>query len=302
MINKLANITHTPVLLNEVIESLGTKKGEVVIDATVGAGGHSKAICEIIGKEGTLLGLDQDKMALKIAEENLEEVGCKVTLVNGNFGDIESLAKEKGLEKVDKILFDLGVNSMQFGPTGRGFSFLHDEPLLMTLKSDLGEDDLTAYTIVNSYREEELADIIYKYGEDRASRRIAKEICKARKVKYIGTSGELAEVVKKAFPAKHFKIHPATRTFQALRIAVNDELCMLESGLKGGWEILNKGGRMSVISFHSLEDRIVKNFFRNLAKEKKGLLINKKPIIAKRDEVNLNPRSRSAKLRTIEKI
>lgn len=295
-------IKHIPVLLNETIDSLNIKKGETVIDATVGAGGHSKVICQKIGKEGTLVGLDQDKTALKIAEENLAGEKCEVILVNGNFGDIESLAEGESLKKVDKILFDLGVNSMQFGPTGRGFSFLYDEPLLMTLKNDLGENDLTAYEIVNSYREEEIADIIYKYGEDRASRRIAKEIVKARKIKSISTSGELAEVVKGAFPPKHFKINPATRTFQALRIAVNDELGALERGLAGGWKILDKGGRMSVISFHSLEDRIVKNFFRSLSKEKEGLLINKKPITATREETRSNPRSRSAKLRTIEKI
>jgi len=295
-------IKHIPVLLNETLDSLNIKKGETAIDATVGAGGHSKVICQKVGKEGILLGLDQDKTALKIAKENLVDEKCKIILTNGNFGDIELLAKEKGLKKVDKILFDLGVNSMQFGPTGRGFSFMYDEPLLMTLKSELEEGDLTAYEIVNSYREEEIADIIYKYGEDRASRRIAKKIVEARKIKSISTSGELAEVVKGVFPAKHFKINPATRTFQALRIAVNDELGALERGLRGSWEILDKGGRISVISFHSLEDRIVKNFFKSLSKEKKGLLINKKPITATREEASSNPRSRSAKLRTIEKI
>jgi len=295
-------IKHIPVLLNEVIDSLDIKKGETVIDTTVGAGGHSKVICQKIGKSGMLLGLDQDKTALSVAKETLKNVQCKVTLMNGNFGDIKSLAKGNDIEKADKILFDLGVNSMQFGPTGRGFSFLYDEPLLMTLKSDLQEGDLTAYKIVNSCSEKEIADIIYRYGEDSASRRIAKEIFQARKSKPIMTSGELARIVKIVFPERHFKIHPATRTFQALRIAVNDELGSLERGLNGGWEILNKGGRMSVISFHSLEDRIVKNFFRNLSKEKKGLLINKKPIIATREEARLNPRSRSAKLRTIEKI
>ena len=258
-------IKHIPVLLNEAIDSLDIKKGETVIDATVGAGGHSKMICQKVGKEGTLVGLDQDKTALEIAREKLVGEKCEVILVNGNFGDIEPLTQGEGLKKVDKILFDLGVNSMQLGPTGRGFSFLYDEPLLMTLKSDLNEDDLTAYEIVNTYREEELADIIYKYGEDRASRRIAKEIVKARKLKPVSTSGELAKIVKGAFPIKHFKISPATRTFQALRIAVNDELGALERGLRGSWEILDKGGRMSVISFHSLEDRIVKNFFRNLS-------------------------------------
>jgi len=295
-------MNHIPVLLNETIDSLDIKKGETVIDATVGAGGHSKAICQKIGKDGILLGLDQDKTALKIAKENLAGEKCKVILENGNFRDISALARGKNLRNADKILLDLGVSSMQFGPTGRGFSFLYDEPLLMTLKSDIGEDDLTAYEIINSYREEEIAGIIYKYGEERASRRIAKEIVKARKVKPIATSGELAEVVKKAFPAKHFKLNPATKTFQALRIAVNDELVALENGLKESWEILSKGGRISVISFHSLEDRIVKNFFKNLSKEKNGVLINKKPIIATREEIKSNPRSRSAKLRTIEKI
>ncbi len=295
-------IKHIPVLLNEAIESLDIKQGETVIDATIGAGGHAKFIGANIGKEGRLIGLDQDEMALKIAKDNLENAKCKVFLINGNFRNIDSLTADKGIEKADKILFDLGVSSMQFGPTGRGFSFLYDEPLLMTLKSDLSEDDLTAYEIVNSYQEKEIADIIYKYGEDRGSRRIAKEIVKARKIKPIATSGELADIIKRAFPVKHFKINPATRTFQALRIAVNDELSALDEGLKKSWEILNKGGRISVISFHSLEDRIVKNFFRNLSKEKKGLLINKKPISATREEIKLNPKSRSAKLRTIEKI
>lgn len=295
-------MTHVPVLLNEVINSLNLEKGETVIDATVGAGGHSKEICSLIGENGTLFGLDQDKTALEIAKKNLSGGKCKVLLINGNFREIDSLIAGNGIEKTNKILFDLGVSSMQFGPTGRGFSFLYDEPLLMTLKSDLEEGDLTAYEIVNSYSEKEIADIIYKYGEDRASRRIAREIVNARKIKPIATSGELAEIVKRAFPKRHFKINPATKTFQALRIAVNDELGALDMGLIKSWKILNKGGRMSVISFHSLEDRIVKNFFRNLSKEKKGLLINKKPIIATLEEVRLNPRSRSAKLRTIEKI
>ncbi|MCR4284252.1 MAG: 16S rRNA (cytosine(1402)-N(4))-methyltransferase RsmH [Parcubacteria group bacterium] len=295
-------IKHIPVLLNETIDSLNIKKGETVIDATLGMAGHSREICSLLGERGALLGLDQDKTVLEIAKENLSDKRCKIILENGNFRNIKSLSIKNGIEKADKILFDLGVNSMQFGPTGRGFSFLYDEPLLMTLKKDPEEDDLTAYKIVNSYSEKDIADIIYKYGEDRASRRIAGEIFKARKSKSIMTSGELAEVIKKAFPAKHFKINPATRTFQALRIAVNDELGALERGLEEGWEILNKGGRMSVISFHSLEDRIVKNFFRNLSKEKKALLVNKKPIIATREEIRANPRSRSAKLRTIEKI
>ncbi len=208
----------------------------------------------------------------------------------------------QGIPKIDGALFDLGISSMEIGESGRGFSFQYDEPLLMTLENPITETTLTARDVVNSLPEKELADIIYKYGEERFSRPIAKAIVTARRRAKIDSSLQLAEIIAEAVPKgyRNGRINPATKTFQALRIFVNDEFGAIEEGLSGAWNLLTPGGRIAVISFHSLEDRIIKNFFKDKAKDS-GRLLTKKPIVPTRAEIIKNPRSRSAKLRIIEK-
>ena len=278
---------HRPVLLNEVIEGLNLKEsgGQVVLDATFGGGGHSREI--LFRYPGTkIIAIDED-------EEVTAEKG--ISLHHENFRNLD---KVLGDRKVDAILFDLGFSSDQLESSGRGFSFLKDEPLLMTMNE---KADLTAEVIVNNWSEENLADIIYGYGEERYARRIARAITEQRAKQPIKTTGELVEVIQDAVPRKG-KIHPATRTFQALRIAVNDELGALKEGLEKGFQALAPGGRLAVIAFHSLEDRIVKKFCIKKREENKAILINKKPITASNEEIKNNIRSRSAKLRIIKKI
>jgi 16S rRNA (cytosine1402-N4)-methyltransferase len=299
---------HTPVLLKEVLEQLDPQKGDVVLDGTVGNAGHSVEICKQIGKSGVLIGLDQDANSLKVAGSNLKEAKCKVFLVEENFRNLdkalESFQPKAGrprAEKINKILLDLGVNSDQIDNSGRGFTFLKDEPLLMTMKAEVGRGDLTAREIVNKWREDELADIIYKYGEERFSRSIARNIVRKRPIE---TTFELVEIIRLSVPPNYRnnkRLHCATRTFQALRIAVNDELGALVDGLNKSWQVLEKGGRLVVISFHSLEDRIVKNYFKDLSATGEGKILTKKPVIPTEAEERENPRSRSAKLRAIEK-
>ena len=252
-----------------------------------------------------VVAMDQDRSAWEKAKEKFRGMEKRIDFVNANFGNLEVLPPLGGrTSKFDGIIFDLGLSSDQLENSGRGFSFLKDEPLLMTLKENPGPEDLTAKEIVNDWSEKSLADIIYGYGEERFSRRIAKAIVEARGKKEIKTTFDLVkileDIVGKAY--KRQKLHFATRTFQALRIAVNDELGNLKTGLEKGFEILNADGRMAVISFHSLEDRIVKKFYKNKAKEKQAILINKKPITASSEEIKNNPRARSAKLRILEKL
>lgn len=295
------NNVHTPVLLQETLEDLAIAPTDIVVDATAGGGGHAKAIAQLLGPSGTIILLDQDEDALSRAKQAIGKCGCSVMFLKTNFKNIEEVLHEEGIEEVDKVLFDLGLSTNQLELSGRGFSFKRDEPLLMTMDKD---SDLTAYEIVNTYPEEEIANIIYEYGEERYSRRIAKAIVLYREKKVIETSGELAQIVLQSVPGPYRKdrIHPATRTFQGLRIAVNDELGSLRRGLHGAWEKLSEGGRIACISFHSLEDRIVKQFFASLVREENGELVHKKPITPTREEITLNPKSRSAKLRTITKI
>jgi 16S rRNA (cytosine1402-N4)-methyltransferase len=297
-------MSHVPVLLNESIEGLDIKAGNTIIDATLGAGGHSSEIVRRFGESITIVGFDLDADALKIAQKNLKEVGGKLIPIQANFRTMDTACDERGIEHVDGILFDFGISSMELGESGRGFSFKYDEPLLMTLQNPIDEDTLTAEKVVNSTREEELANIIFKYGEERFSRQIAKAITTYRRKKRIETTFELAEIIKDAVPGfyKNGRINPATKTFQALRIYVNDELGAIEEGLENGWKVLSQNGRMAVITFHSLEDRIVKTYFRKLKDEGIAELITKKPIAPTRAEVIQNPRSRSAKLRVIKKI
>lgn len=287
-------MSHVPVLLHESIDGLSIKKGDTFVDATLGAGGHSSSVAKAFGDSISMIGFDLDHKAIELARQTVTNAGGTITPINANFRHMDAHIKE-----ADKILFDLGVSSMEFGKSGRGFTFTHDEPLLMTLASKLDADTLTAGDIVNSTREEELADIIYRYGEERFSRKIAKAIVDARKKKRIETSGELAKIVESVIPRRG-RIHPATKTFQAIRIVTNDELGALTDGLIAAWKILKPHGRIAVITFHSLEDRIVKNLFKELAKEH-GILITKKPIVPSRTEITTNPRARSAKLRIIEK-
>ena len=304
-------MAHESVLLKEAIDGLDLQAGDIYLDATLGSGGHMEEVWRRMKDDVILAGIDADEMSVTIAREKLDLSKAETKLAVLNFRNIDKAPEILGIKNPTKILFDLGWSSDQFfgsGPddsvgAGRGFSFLRDEPLLMNFNSKTTEEDTTAYDVVNSWSEASLSDVIYGYGEEKYGRRIAKAIIERRQEKPIKTSGELAEIVKRAVPIfyRFGRIHPATKTFQAIRIAVNDELKALEEGLVKGFEILQNGGRMAVISFHSLEDRIVKNFFRFKKEDGNGELINKKPIAPSEEEIKRNPRSRSAKLRILRK-
>ena len=289
---------HKPVLLKEVIEILNPKPGEIFIDATFGGGGHAQEILKKILPNGKLLCVDWDKDAIEKAKKNTVFQRSEVRMEIGNYADLPKIMEKLNFPKVHGMLLDLGFSSDQL-ESGKGFSFSKDEPLDMRF---FKEAEITAAQVINSFSEKELADIFFKYGEERFSRQIAKEIVKERKKKRILTTLELVEIVKKAVPKNYERgrINPATRVFQALRIYVNRELENLETVLSEAGEILNSGGRMAIISFHSLEDRIVKNYFKELEKENKAKILTKKPIIASEEEVRNNPKSRSAKLRAIK--
>ncbi len=296
-----SNTIHKPVLLNEIINIINLSKGEIFLDGTLGGGGYFKAFCLKVGKSGTGIGLDQDNRAVEKIKK--QSFNCQTYFINENYRNLDKVLKDLKIKKIDKIVLDLGISSDQLEDSGRGFSFKKDEPLLMTLKKDLSEKDLTAREILNTWDEENLADIIFGYGEEKFSRGITKEICEARKEKEIETTFELVEIIKRAVPKWYLfkKTHFATKTFQALRITVNDEIETLKEGLRKGFEVLKPEGKMAVVSFHSLEDRVIKRFFRELKDENKGILVNKKPITPSREELKENPRSRSAKLRIISK-
>ncbi|MFH0804269.1 MAG: 16S rRNA (cytosine(1402)-N(4))-methyltransferase RsmH [Candidatus Zambryskibacteria bacterium] len=297
-------MAHASVLLKEVIESLDFQNGDVYLDATIGSGGHMEEIWKKMKDTVTLCGIDADEMSVSIAREKLDLSGAKAKLLVLNFRNIDEAPEIFSIKNPTKILFDLGWSTDQFDEGGRGFSFQKDEPLIMTFRQKVGEEDTTAYDAINRWSEENLADVIYGYGEEKYARRIAEAIVEKRKEKAIETSRELAEIVKGAVPIfyRFGHIHPATKTFQAIRIAVNDELRALKEGLENGFKILEEGGRMAIISFHSLEDRIVKRFFKLQIAENRGELINKKPITPSEEEISKNPRSRSAKLRVIKKV
>ena len=291
---------HRTVLLKETIDGLNLNAKSIVIDCTFGGGGHSLEICRR-HPDAKIIALDQDRSVFERAKTNFERENCNLAFMNANFRDLSKLNFPN--DSVDAILFDLGLSSDQLENSGRGFSFSRNEPLLMTLKENPSPEDLTAREMVNTWEEKNLADVIYGYGEERFARRIAKAIAVARQEKEIQTTTDLVKIIEGAVPAayRRGRIHFATRTFQALRIAVNDELGALSAGLAGGFEKLKPGGRMAVISFHSLEDRIVKNFHKKEKTEDKAILINKKPITPSEKEVMENPRARSAKLRILEK-
>ncbi len=294
---------HKTVLLNETVDGLNLPSKAIVVDGTFGGGGHSALVCTKF-PDTKIIAIDQDKGAWKKAESKFKGLDCKVSFHNLNFRDLDKALEIEGIKEVDGIILDIGLSSDQLDNSGRGFSFMKDEPLLMTMKENPLPEDLTAIDVVNTWGEENLANVIYGYGEERYSRRIAKAIFEARKVKKIETTFELVKIISDSVPAayRRGRLHFATRTFQAIRIAVNDELGALEAGLEKGFEYLKKGGRMSVISFHSLEDRITKKFFKEKEKNGEAKLTTKKPITAGEIELKNNPRSRSAKLRILEKI
>ena len=296
-------MTHKTVLLNEAINGLDIHPGDVLVDCTLGSGGHSEEVCKRFGNTVSILGIDEDSAAISRTKSRLHDMKCNIQYVQGNFASIGQILLTLRVSKVDKILMDIGLSSNQFEESGRGFSFQRDEPLLMTFKESLIEGDLTAREIVNNWDEENIATILWGYGQERFSRKIAKAIVERRKVKPIETTFELVKIIKGSTPSSyhHRKIHPATKTFQALRITVNNELKNLKKGLSSGFNILNTKGRLAVISFHSLEDRIVKQFMKEREEKGEGKRITKKPIIPSDEEISENPRSRSAKLRILLK-
>ncbi len=310
------NFEHVPVLLKETLEYLDLKKGGVYIDGTLGGAGHSLEIVKRIQPGGTLVGIDQDNNAIQAAWKRLEAYKDNVIIVHDNFRNIKAIAEQQGFRKVDGILLDIGVSSHQLDEEERGFSYMHDGPLDMRMDT---ERDHSAADIVNESPESELVRIIRDYGEEKWAVRIAKFIVEERKNGRIDTTFKLVEIIKHAIPAAARREggHPAKRTFQALRIAVNDELGVLEHALMDAVDILKPGGRLVVITFHSLEDRIVKTIFNNMerpctcppqlpvcvcGKEPLLKVVTRKPVSATEEELELNSRSKSAKLRAAERV
>ncbi|OHA93227.1 MAG: hypothetical protein A3G47_01980 [Candidatus Zambryskibacteria bacterium RIFCSPLOWO2_12_FULL_39_45] len=333
---------HKSVLLMEAIDGLNIKEGDIFVDCTVGGGGHLEEVCRRFGSKVSLIGIDLDPDAIARASARLEHFKCPIRYAVGSFRNIDTILLHSGVSKVDKILFDLGMSSNQlegdgrparpneFGHSGGGFSFQKDEPLIMSFgrahsansidspqassgQAGSSQAKFTAREIVNDWDEENIRTILQGYGEEQFAWKIAKAIVARREIKPIETTFDLVEIIKSATPNfyHHRKIHPATKTFQALRITVNDEIESLKEGIAKGFQCLNSGGRMAVISFHSLEDRVIKQFFNSCAagNEKTqakattalATIVTKKPVIPTDDEIVENPRSRSAKLRIIEK-
>ena len=305
---------HVPVLLNECIENLKIKPEGIYVDGTLGGAGHSYYIAKVISTNGTLIGIDRDVDALKAAGEKLKEFK-NVKYVNDNHDNIKNILFSLGIDKVDGILLDLGVSSYQLDEKNRGFSYMQDAKLDMRMDKS---QELTAEYVVNNYKEEELARIIYEYGEEKYSRKIARNICEYRKNDVIDTTGKLVSIIEKSVPkVGKTKGHPAKRTFQAIRIEVNNEIEPLYNTVIDSIDCLKSGGRLCIITFHSLEDRAVKNAFVNSEgfcscpkdlpycvcnKQKKGKIITRKAILPKEEEMETNSRSKSAKLRVFEKI
>jgi 16S rRNA (cytosine1402-N4)-methyltransferase len=291
---------HVPVLAQEVLAYLQPRPGGRYIDATVGAGGHAALILEASAPDGRLLGIDVDPAALALARRRLAQFGDRVVLVCARFSALEDVAKGHGFTGVDGILMDLGVSSMQLDDPARGFSFQRTGPLDMRMSP---HEPVTAAQLVNTLSEQELADVLWRYGEERLARRIARAIVARRRARPFETTADLAELIASLVPRRG-GLHPATRTFQALRIAVNRELEELEAALPQAVGLLRPGGRLVVISFHSLEDRIVKQFFRTYAAGPQPRLrvLTRKPVVPTPEEVRQNPRSRSAKMRVAEAL
>ena len=309
------SFNHTSVLLEECIDGLNIKSDGIYVDATMGGGGHSQLIASRL-VDGTLVGFDQDPVAIKHNQEKFHDCDC-VKIVNANFSELKISLADLGIDAIDGILYDLGMSSMQIDEHERGFSYIHDAHLDMRMNPD---NPIDAYSIVNTYSVDELSHIFTKYGEEKFSKRIAQRIVEQRQVSPITTTLELVAVIEQSLPKKVYyqlKSHPAKKVFQALRICVNKELEVLQSSLAQAWELLKPGGRMCVISFHSLEDKIVKQFFKqqsSVDEEIKhlpvipeellptGKIITNKPILPTNEEQANNTRSHSAKLRIIEKI
>ncbi len=308
---------HQPVLMNQTLNSLKLRPGGVYLDGTLGGGGHTEAILQATEPDGKVIGLDQDDEALAAASQRLKPFGERFCPIRANFAEMEQVLAAEGIAGLDGVLLDIGVSSHQLDEPDRGFSYMQDGPLDMRMDRRGGQ---TAADLVAELSESELANLIYRYGEEKFSRRIARRIVEQRAQTPIESTKQLAELISAAIPAaqrRKEKQHPAKRTFQALRIAVNDELGVLERGLVAAFASLKSGGRLSVITFHSLEDRIVKNYFAGLAKgcecppdfpvcvcgkQPQALLITRRPQTATEDELQSNPRARSAKLRTVEKL
>jgi len=292
---------HTPVLKTELINGIAPSSGDILCDATCGDGGYLADICTRYSNDVSLVGIDADYEAIERTRQRFSTMTCTPTLIQGNFRNIQSLLKRHDIQVVNHVLFDLGLSSYQIDQSGRGFSFRSDDPLHMAFDLDA---ELTARDVVNKWDENVIETIIRGYGEERYAKRIARAITASRLDASIETTAQLAEIISNAVPGhyRRARLHPATRTFQAIRIAVNDEITSLEVGLTEAFNMLAENGRCGVISFHSLEDRIVKNIFRSFAQKELGKIHTKKPIIASDQEKKNNPRSRSAKLRIIEKI
>jgi len=291
---------HTTVLLHEAVDGLEFMPGAIVVDATFGSGGHAREILAHLDASGMYIGIDTDQTALDV--KKVGEANASVHLKHSNFSHILDILRSLHIERVDAILADLGWRMEQFADGEKGFSFLHDGPLHMTF-GDPFDYAFTARDIVNDWDEPVIADVLYGYAEERFARRIAKKIVETRQEKEIETTLELVSVIESALPkaALHKKIHPATKTFQALRIAVNDELGVLESFIKDSFSALKIGGKLAIITFHSIEDRVVKHSFRELKDAGVATLTPKKPIVPSEEELKENPRARSAKLRIITK-
>lgn len=307
---------HVSVLAEETIDALRIKEDGIYVDGTLGGGGHSSLICQKLTDCGTLIGIDRDEEAMTAAKLKLDEYKCNKIYENRNFSEIKSILKENKIDAIDGAILDLGVSSYQLDNADRGFAYMQDAPLDMRMNK---EDSLTAEKVINTYSEKELTRIISSYGEERWAARISKFIVEERKGRDIKRTGELTDIIKAAIPASARRDgpHPAKRTFQAIRIEVNNELSSLGGALEDFIDVLNPGGRLAVISFHSLEDRIAKEVFRKredpctcpkdlpvciCGKVADIKRISKKPIVATKDELENNPRSRSAKLRIIEKV
>ena len=305
---------HKSVLLNETIDGLNIKPDGIYVDGTLGGGGHAYEVCRRLGEKGSIIGIDQDAAAIEAASARLKDFGEKVTIVRSNYCDMKSKLHELGIEKVDGIVLDLGVSSYQLDTAERGFSYREDAPLDMRMDT---RQKMTARDIVNDYTEADLYRVIRDYGEDKFAKNIAKHIVQARAVKPVETTAELSEIIRASIPMKFQKKsgHPAKRTFQAIRIELNRELDVLRDSLDDMIDLLNPGGRLCIITFHSLEDRIVKSAFRKnenpctcppdfpvcvCGKKSKGSIITKKPILPSEEELEYNSRSKSAKLRIFE--
>jgi len=308
---------HKSVLLYETIDSLNVKPDGIYVDGTLGGGGHALEVCRRLGEYGRLIGIDQDADAIAAASERLRDYEDRVTIVRSNYEEIQSVLKDLGIEKADGIYLDLGVSSYQLDTPERGFTYREeDAPLDMRMDQ---RNTRTAADIVNTYSEFDLYRIIRDYGEDKFAKNIAKHIVRARETKRIETTGELTEIIKEAVPAKVRAVggHPSKKTFQAIRIELNQELEVLNNSIDTMIDLLNPGGRLAVITFHSLEDRIVKIRFRNnenpctcppdfpvcvCGKVSKGRVITRKPVVPSEEEINGNKRSKSSKLRVFERI